>query len=166
MRSATNPGRPRCSRAWAISRGGWVSTRRSVPPLRAETPAWELRPGRREPECLQLRLQLLALAVGGQTPLLAGIEETARGGDAARALGVAGGDGAQDLEFDPRKRNGVTAVVEERLPDKGHPPGHDLLADDVRVGTNLTLRMLVHPKAQEVEEIVEIDFPVRLGIGG
>ena len=34
------------------------------------------------------------------------------------------------------------------------------------VRANFLLRVIVHPQLQEVQEVVEIDFPVRLGVRG
>src|SRR5438876_3357743 len=117
-------------------------------------------------ERLQLPFDLFPLAVGRERSLRAGLEKPSRGGDFPGALRGAGRDGADDLEFDPREGKRVPAVVEERLPHDRHPLGYDLLTNDGGVGANLILRVLVHAKAEEVEEILEVYLPVGLRVRG
>ena len=40
------------------------------------------------------------------------------------------------------------------------------MSDCFGVAANLQLSMGVHPQGEEMQEIVEVDFPVGLGVGG
>ena len=81
-----------------------------------------------------------------------------------RVLWVFRGKSTDDLNFDARKMNGVSSVVKEGFPDNRHPFRDDFFSDDCRIRTNFPLSMFIHPKVEEVEKIVEINLPVRLGV--
>jgi hypothetical protein len=72
--------------------------------------------------------------------------------------------GSEDFSFDARKLHGVLSVVKERFPDDWHPFRDDFLPDDDRVRANFLLCMCIHSQMEEMEQIVEINLPVRLGI--
>ena len=79
-------------------------------------------------------------------------------------LWVFRGQGSDDLRFDTRQVHRVLSVVKERFPDDWHPFRDDVLPDDERVGANFLLGMCIHSQMEEVEQIVEINLPVCLGI--
>ena len=56
-------------------------------------------------------------------------------------------------------------VVGKGLPHQRKQRADNLLADRLGVLANLPLGVRVHPQVQEVQQIVQIDLPVRLGIG-
>ena len=60
---------------------------------------------------------------------------------------------------------GVVAIVEKGFPCYGTPFRDDLVADDFGVITNLQLRMIIHSQVEKMEEIMQVDFPVRFGVG-
>jgi hypothetical protein len=72
--------------------------------------------------------------------------------------------GSDDLSFNARKVHGVLSIVKERFPDDWHPFRDDFLPDDDRVRTNFPLCMFIHSQMEKVEQIVEINLPVRFGI--
>ena len=60
---------------------------------------------------------------------------------------------------------GVHAVVEEGFPDDGEERGDDAFADGGGVVADFKLSVAVHAESEEVQEVVEIDFPVGFGVG-
>jgi len=79
--------------------------------------------------------------------------------------GAAGGEAADHLAVESRQPHGLDAVVDERLPDEREERPNDLLADRRGVLADLELGVGIHPQREKVEEIVEIDLPVGLGVG-
>jgi hypothetical protein len=71
---------------------------------------------------------------------------------------------SDDLSFDARKMHGMLSVVKEGFPDDWHLFRDDFLPDDDRVCANFLLCMIIHSQIEKVEQIVEINFPIRLGI--
>lgn len=79
--------------------------------------------------------------------------------------GAGGGDPADHLAVEPGQPGRFEAVINERLPDERKERPDDLLGDRRGVVADLELGVGVHPQGEEVEEIVEIDLPVGLGVG-
>ena len=69
------------------------------------------------------------------------------------------------LTIQPCQEQSADAVVLECLPDYRKQWLYDLLADRCRVVPNFLLRVTVHSQCQEVQQVVQIDFPVGLGVG-
>src|SRR5207249_2732631 len=65
----------------------------------------------------------------------------------------------------PREMRAAELVVDPRLEaERGNALQHP--GDDARVGADLVLRVRIGPHRQEVEQVVEVDLPVPLGVGG
>ena len=60
----------------------------------------------------------------------------------------------------------MEAIVEKRLPGNGAPSSNDLGPDERGVGTDFDLRVLIHPQFQEMQQIVQVHFPISFGVGG
>ena len=99
-----------------------------------------------------------------EATILAVVEQTVFGSEVMGVLWVLRVKGPDDLNFDARKLHGVLSVVPEGFPDDWHPFRDDFLPDEDRVRANFLLGMCIHAQMEEVEQIVQINLPVRLGI--
>jgi len=75
------------------------------------------------------------------------------------------GEAADYSLIKPRQPEGLHAVIEKGFPAERKELAYDLLADRLGIAANLQLGMRIHPQGKEVEEIVEVDLPVGLGVG-
>ena len=69
------------------------------------------------------------------------------------------------LCLDSRQEKCLLTVVEKRLPCQRDPSGDDLVSYQLCISPNLGLSILVHTDMQEMQQIMQIDFPIRLDIG-
>jgi hypothetical protein len=65
---------------------------------------------------------------------------------------------------EPAQPHCLHAVVQEGFPHQREEGLHDLLAERERVASNLFLGMAVHAEGEEVEQVVQVDLPVGLGV--
>src|SRR4029453_3987848 len=99
-----------------------------------------------------------------EVSILAAVEPPGLGSEVTGVLWVFRIQGPDDLSFDARKLHGVPSVVLEGFPDDWHPFRDNFLPDKNRVRANFLLGMGIHAQLEEVEQIVQINLPVRLGI--
>src|SRR5262245_34059435 len=99
-----------------------------------------------------------------EATILSVVEQTVFGSKVTGVLWVLRVKGPDDLSFDARKLHGVPSVVKKGFPDDWHPFRDDFLPDKNRVRANFPLGMRIHAQMEEVEQIVQINLPVRLGI--
>ncbi len=59
----------------------------------------------------------------------------------------------------------MKAVVLEGFPGNRAPAAENLLANDGGIAADLPLGVGIHSQGQEMQQIVEVDLPVGLGIG-
>jgi hypothetical protein len=76
-----------------------------------------------------------------------------------------GHEPADQFAVEPREPHRLHAVVEKRLPDEREERLHDVVADRLGIAADLDLGVRVHPQGEEVEQVVEVDLPVGLGVG-
>ncbi len=83
----------------------------------------------------------------------------------ARRQVARGGQPSDHFLIDSREAHRVDAIIDERFPDDREQRADDLPADRLGVLADLPLGRLVHPQVQEVQQVVQIDFPVGFRVG-
>ena len=78
---------------------------------------------------------------------------------------MSGREPPDDLLVESGQPQGVDTVVEEGFPDQRKERSHDLFAERRGVVANLFLGMPVHAEGQKVQQVVQVDLPVGLGVG-
>lgn len=76
-----------------------------------------------------------------------------------------GGELLDDADLEAGEVCGLHAVVDEGFPSDGEEGLDDFFADGAGVFADFELGVRIHTKGEEVEEVMEVDFPVGFGVG-